>query len=266
MKQVLRESLWLLAGGQFLSLLDEREPFSEVSLGYTEFQELRPEFQASSWRGAMLKASQRGWVQKRHVSGRGVFQLTRAGKQEIVTDFQAFRQVIRRSGRVCIAIKSSRGRSSDLPGLRTLLGTYSGYLLTPQLWILPFREVPDLLLQQIQRLGFQSLVLSVPGESSLKQGSLSEWLVPRAQESSTYLFSRLEKTITQSEELLNKIFEKKSLHHLQIAQIGSIATDLLSELKSVSWPALEDAQLLSLVLRAFEVVDQLVVEWFESNQ
>lgn len=262
MKQVLRESLMLLGGGQYLTFLDTRELLTEIQITYPGFQALRPEFKPGSWRTAMLKAVQRRWVNKRVISGRTTFELTLLGKQELTTDFQPLRLAITGGATVCLLLKPARLiTTAEAAQVRSLLITSSGYLLQPNLWILPMGEVPDVVLAQIAQKGYQYLRLAGP---SLRPGTRwggASWVSNQSQTDIQVKISTLEAACTQMSELLDKIPLKKTMHHLQISQIGRLAIEVVSEVRTLPWPWLEDSRLLSLVLESFRLSDLLMLEW-----
>lgn len=268
MKQVLRESLWLLAGGQYLSLLDEREPTTEVGWSYQDFGALRPQFSASSWRGAMLKATEQQWVQRRQISGRARFYLTRNGKQEIAADFGGLRQFIGSRGSMTLLVVRSPKKVTPTKAaqLRTLLAELSGVLLVPNVWIFPVSAMPDYGLQQIRRLGYVPLSLKIqPGTGQVSLG-LSEWLGQSVSEDLQTGHQLLEEVVTRLETLLDKLKDEKKWHHLQISQLGSFVTRLLSELCKNPWLLLEQEEYLARVQRALELCDQAMVEWFSAQE
>lgn len=265
MKQVLRESMQLLAGGQYLSFLDSRELLTEIQISYPGFESLRPEFKAGSWRTAMLKATQKRWVNKRSIAGRTTFELTLMGKQQLSADFQPLRLAISGGMTVCLLLKPVRSISAaEGAQVRSLLISASGYLLQPNLWILPMGEVPDVMVNQILQRGYQTLRLAGPSlKPGVKWGG-AQWASFSSEKSVEEYSRSLEEACTHLTELLDKFSSKKTMHHLQISQIGRLIIEVVSEVRSLPWVFLEDARLLSLVLEAFRLTDLAAVAWWES--
>jgi hypothetical protein len=267
MKQVLRESLWLLSGGQYLSLLDEREPISEVSLGYIHFSALRPEISASSWRGAMLKAQERGWVHKRLNSGSSTFQLTKTGREVVAADFSALRQFLGGKRAVSVlAFKAVQKISSAKAGeARSWLEEVGGVSLSPGLWVFPTSTVPDWLLTRLRKTGYLTLPLAAVQGGGGRSLDLSAWTQGKIINESLQTVRRLEETSRSIGEVLALLESEKKLHHLQISHIGAAVTSVLSEMKGLSWLDLENAGLLETLFRALQASDEVIVAWTARN-
>lgn len=265
MKQVLRESLWLLSGGQYLSFLDDRESIFEVSLTYADFAALRPKFSASSWRGAMLKAQQRGWVHRRAVSGDITFQLTKTGREWVSADFQAFRQFLAgKKNASFLAFKLAQAKKSgllDASFIRSLLLESGGVALQPGLWAFPTGQVSDLILTKLRRSGYLTLVLEGSKATTQYSQDIFAWVQEKRTVSHEVSRTSLEEISKQINSLLALLESKKTLHHLQISQIGSLLVSTYSEMMQLSWLDLEDEHLLESVFSSLQASDAVIALW-----
>lgn len=265
MKQVLRESLWLLSGGQYLSFLDDRESIFEVSLTYADFAALRPKFSASSWRGAMLKAQERGWVHRRVVSGDITFQLTKTGREGVSADFQAFRQFLAgKKTSSFLAFKPQKTNKSgvfDASFIRSLLLESGGVALQAGLWAFPTGPVPDLILTKLRKSGFLTLVLESPKGMTQQSQDIFAWVQDKKKSGHSASMSSLEEISKQLDSLLALLESKKTLHHLQISQIGSLLASTYSEITNLSWLDLEDEHLLDSVFKVLQASDSVISTW-----
>lgn len=264
MKQVMRESLKLLNGGQYLSLLDDRELKTEHVLTYQDFQLLRPQFQASSWRGAMSKALERGWVQKRSISGKTGFQLTKLGRQVVLADFTAHRQFLRTSAFSFLLVQSDKKQFSQQ--VRELLQRSSGQLLLPGIWVFPLEVIPDLLLDQARALGAKTLVIPSRSSAEGSRLGLSEWLLKEQKDSASTFILSLEEVSKSMSRLLEKSNSKKRMHHMQISQLGHYSIQVLSWISKLPWVVLEDSFLSESVFQALEQLDLVFSKWKQESE
>jgi hypothetical protein len=213
----------------------------------------------------MLKAQERGWVHRRVVSGEITFQLTKTGREGVSADFVAFRQFL--AGRKTSSFlafklqKTSKSGVFDASFIRSLLMEAGGVALQAGLWAFPTGQVPDLILTKLRKSGFLTLVLESPKGTTQQSQDVFSWVQEKKMIAHSASMSSLEEISKQLNSLLALLESKKTLHHLQISQIGSLLTSTYSEMKNLSWLDLEDERLLESVFTVLQVSDSVISTW-----
>ncbi len=225
-------------------------------MSYEDFASLRPEYSASSWRGAMLKAQSKGWVQKRAISGRSVFRLTKSGRDRVSADFAAFQMFLKGNKSISLlGLNLSEVMPKSLSTVRGALKEYSGVCVLPGIWALP-GSVPEMLIRQIQRVQGKTLVLHTEGDQSL-----ISWQDTRFSVLAQQSYTCLEEASKEIDRLLLILDGEKKLHHTQISQIGGISVSVLTEIQSLSWLVLEDSVMQDRVFLTLQGIDEAFSLW-----
>lgn len=256
MKQVLRESLFLLLGGNIASVLGHNRLSESMTLTYADFVALRPEFARSSWRGAMLKATSRKWVQKNEWGGETAFQLTLLGTEEIRQEI-GFIKPESSSDHWLLALLQPHPERAErqYKAAQRELETRGFANLLPSVYALPKDTFDQGLVEQLRRYGFYVTLVPVQPQKA-KPMSLAAFLEesPASRQKARELVS-LSKNVTQ---LLHNLHQRKSIHPKQKEQIGSYVVSGLTLFKQLSWVELIQDQAQSLVFSLSEQLDELM--------
>ena len=118
-------------------------------------------------------------------------------------------------------------------------------------------EVPEYVIKQISVQGYTTLRLSGPTFKSGMRWGGAHWVTNTGKDDFQQQYRSLEESVTQMSQLLDKINSKKTIHHLQISQIGRFLTEIVSETRFLPWLYLEDPGFSDLLLEVFRLADQL---------
>jgi hypothetical protein len=164
MRPLLRETLFLLLSSSGSNILVENTEIStlQVGLSYSDFEALRPDFAASSWRGILNRLVSQRYVLKRLVNDKTTFQLTRLGGEWFIKNVFSGFLAAQEDRMNLVLLKPSVGRKQTHARARRLLEE-RGYLnVMPGVYLSQTGTYSDLLWQSLSDCGFTSIFIRLP--------------------------------------------------------------------------------------------------------
>ncbi len=259
MRTLMRETLFLLlsSGGSNILVENSEITGDQRGLAYQDFESLRPEFAASSWRGILNRLVSRRYVQKRLIQDRTTFQLTRLGEEWFIKNiFSGF--LAAQEDRISLVLlKPSVGRKQAYVKARRLLEE-RGYLnIMPGVYLSQTGTYSDLLWQSLSDAGFVSIFIRLPLDVARPiqlsefMGSITDSLAHQRQ------WKEISKDISQLLLLIEKEKEWKPSHKKRIGQIVVSGLELTSQWTPF-WASegIGKAQATELIRQIFELMQE----------
>lgn len=227
MRKVMQESILLLlaASGSDNLISGSSQPAQAGLLSYQDFEKLRPEIAASSWRGMLNQLVKQRFVVKRYQGKKVHFRLSRLGEEWAIQNLFP-RWLDSDNSQVTLVVLKSRPEiKPQYSTVRQKLEEQGFYHVVSGLYASQTGQYSDLLWQQLHQAGFLTVFWKASLAATQPIG-LRELL---GDEDSDFLFQRqLVEIESKAKTVIANEKEEKGLSDQDILSIGDLLVSGLS--------------------------------------